>query len=423
MNTIVSKSSPVVVVGPSEPDMPTDGIINLSSFDKFLVPVPTTQLLVFDRPIGDPIGTIKKALSQALVHYHPMAGRIVAAVGGDEGELAHIACTGEGVSFVAASASCTLDEAVKTSSLLLMDLAVRYPTEYCGLGDSLLLMQVTEFTCGGFVVGVTWNHVMADGHGMAQFLQAVGELARGMPVPSVVPVRSDVDGALPCLPSEMVAAVRSQIRIETEELASLDVTVPSSVIGRIKAECGGDCTAFDAVAAVLWRCRTRAAISDDDPDALAPLVFTKNVRELVGAKNGYYGNCLAIQMVLATRGTVASSGIKDLVKLIKLAKEKMPDILLENANGGTDDHEAHEQQAPPRYNALTLTSWRNLGFEAVDFGSGGASRVMWRTEQTVGFVCVVCPPCKEKDGINVMSLCVKPDHADAFLQEMGALNI
>jgi len=146
---------------------------------------------------------------------------------------------------------------------------------------------------------------------------------------------------------------------------------------------------------VLWRCRTRAAISDDDPDALAPLVFTKNVRELVGAKNGYYGNCLAIQMVLATRGTVASSGIKDLVKLIKLAKEKMPDILLENANGGTDDHEAHEQQAPPRYNALTLTSWRNLGFEAVDFGSGGASRVMWRTEQTVGVVCVVCPPCKE----------------------------
>lgn len=37
--------------------------------------------------------------------------------------------------------------------------------------DPLLLVQVTEFSCGGFVV--------ADGTGMAQFLQAVGELARG----------------------------------------------------------------------------------------------------------------------------------------------------------------------------------------------------------------------------------------------------
>lgn len=59
----------------------------------------------------------------------------------------------------------------------------------CRRGDPLLLMQVTEFSCGGFTVAVTWNHAVADGKGMAQFLQAIGELARGMPAPSVLPRR------------------------------------------------------------------------------------------------------------------------------------------------------------------------------------------------------------------------------------------
>ena len=61
----------------------------------------------------------------------------------------------------------------------------------CRQTDPLLLMQVTVFACGEFVVGVTWNHVLADGAGIGQFLQAVAELARGMSLPSVVPVRSD----------------------------------------------------------------------------------------------------------------------------------------------------------------------------------------------------------------------------------------
>jgi len=54
--------------------------------------------------------------------------------------------------------------------------------------DPLLLVQVTEFACGGFVVGVSSNHVIADGAGTVQFLQAVGELARGISPPSCFPI-------------------------------------------------------------------------------------------------------------------------------------------------------------------------------------------------------------------------------------------
>ncbi|XP_037483099.1 acyl transferase 15-like [Triticum dicoccoides] len=419
MSDAVVTKSPAVVVGPSEPGTPT-GIISLSSFDKVHIPIPMALLLIFDEPIDDPAETIKKALSRALVPYHPMAGRLVA--GADDDAYLSIACTGEGVPFVAASASCALEEAMTALSPgLLRELTVRYPGELCRLSDALVLMQVTEFTCGGFVVGVTWNHVMADGAGIAQFLQAVGELARGMGAPSVVPVRSGA--TIPPIPTPVVAALRSQMQVLTEELASLDVMIPSSLISRVKAECSGGSTTFEVVAAALWRSRTRAIFSgsgNGDPDAPAMLCFPKNVREKVGAEHGYYGNCLSSQLVLATNGTVASSEIKDLVKLIK----GHADILDLLKNGGAASGvDLGRLMSSPRYHTIAVSSWRNLGMEATDFGGGKPARAMWQPENSAGFLCVVCPPCKGKDGVNVLSRCVTPEHAEAFLRELAALDM
>ncbi|KAM3393711.1 hypothetical protein ACQJBY_014439 [Aegilops geniculata] len=425
MSIVVTKSSPMAVTGPPELGTVTGGIINLSSFDKCFAPVPVTLLLVFDHPIDEPAETIKKALSAALVLYHPMAGRLVA---GPDGEPIHILCTGEGVSFVSASASCALDQ-LMMSPLLLGDLAVHYPADYCRPNDTMLVMQVTEFTCGGFIVGVTWNHVLADAAGMAQFLQAVGELARGMPTPSVVPVRSEADGTIPRLPSPVVTAMRSRMRVGMEEMACLHVTISWSLISCITAECGGDCTVFDAVAAVLWLCRTRAVISD--PDTPAPLVFSSDMRGLVRAKRGYYGNCVWRQPVQAKSGTVASGDIKDLVKLIKLAKEIIPGMITDGRHETTGacarvDQLQENPPPTPRHNMLIVTSLRNLGFDAVDFGRGGPARVMpplSPAERAPMNVCVMCPPCKGTDGVDVVSLCVKPEHADAFLRELAALHM
>ncbi|KAL6639757.1 hypothetical protein ACP70R_022579 [Stipagrostis hirtigluma subsp. patula] len=415
----VTKSSPVVI-RPSESEpaataAPPDDTVALSSFDRFMPPVPVTALLVFDCPIHEPSETIKRALARALAHYRPLAGRLDGRGG--------ISCTGEGVTFVGASAGCTLEEAM--AALQLMDLAVRYPGELCRDTDPLLLVQVTEFACGGFVVGVTWNHVAADGVGMAQFLQAVGELARGVSPPSVVPFRH-WDGSLPSS-----AAVPAQApAIEQRCLARQDITVPWSLISRIKAGGfggGGEpCTVFEAVAAALWRCRTRAALSDD-LQSPAPLIFPCNVRGHVGARAGYYGNCLAVQLVPATSCAVASSSVGDLVRLIRRAKEKVPDLLSNSGGGGGNvDAGGGEAEDPAAlwYGAFAVTSWRNLGFESADFGGGTPARVVWHAEWATVPGCAVCPSCRagrDDDGVKVSSLCVKPEHADAFLRELARM--
>jgi hypothetical protein len=126
---------------------------------------------------------------------------------------------------------------------------------------------------------------------------------------------------------------------------------------------------------------------------------------------------------------VASSGIGHLVGLIRRAKEKVPDLLSTPGSGAAADHQGH-QAAPPTsslwYETFTVTDWRNLGLDTVDFGSGPPERVLLRHDRRAMVPgCVVCPPRRARrhgcDGVVVSSKFVKPQHVDALLAELAAL--
>lgn len=440
MSTIVTKSSPVVVGPATSPATPTVEHIKLSSFDKALAFSPFTSFLVFDHTIHEPAETVRSALSRALVHYFPVAGRAV--VGADGGEL-RISCTGEGVLFVSASANCSLEDVKLFDppyAELLWELAVVYPKETCRQSDPLLLVQVTEFSCGGYVVGTTWNHALADGTGMAQFLQAVGDLARGLPQPSVLPV-SCGDDSLPELPPLVTFIEKMMVTLQPQGLVYQDITVPWKLVDRVRSEFAaaaaghGDdepCTVYEAVVAVLWQCRTRVVMSD--PDAAAPLVFAANVRKHVGARDGYFGNCVTSAVTVPRSGEVANGDVKDVVKLIKRAKQGIrgqfikSDDVASGEEGGGLHRQADYYSAPTEieqlgdvlfgYNAFYVSSWRNLGFDAADMGGGTPARVMCHVELTAVPNCVACVPCGGKDGANVLTLCVREEHVDAFLRAL-----
>jgi len=106
MSSRVTKSLPFLVV-PSEAT--PAGVLPLTAMDRALASLPMAALLVFENPIDQPAESIRRALSRALVLYYPMAGRLTIT-----GDQLKIACTGEGVAFVGASASCTLQVEMKT---------------------------------------------------------------------------------------------------------------------------------------------------------------------------------------------------------------------------------------------------------------------------------------------------------------------
>jgi hypothetical protein len=367
---------------------------------------------VFKNPIHEPDETVRRGLAQALVHYYPIAGRL--AVGATSGEIV-IKCTGEGAPFAAASANCAIKDVPELCDPSLQEELALYPSMgFSHSADPLMLMQVTVFSCGGFIVGITWNHLLCDGCGLVQFFQAVGELARGLASPSVIPVREG-DSLKLGLPPFSTKFMRFVATLQPFLRAFLNITVPSSLINHIKhmfsASQGLSCSVFEAVAAVLWRCRTRAILCDQG--ALVALFFMANARKYAGAKEGFYGNCVTIHLVTATSGMVANGNIIDLVKMIQRAKDQV--------SGQPNVMDEVQQQRLPGYNLLGLSSWRTFG-GGFDFGARGLARLMSYEQERIGLpFCAVCLPCEVDH--NVMARCVKEEHANAFLQEISNIQL
>jgi len=153
-----------------------------------------------------------------------------------------------------------------------------------------------------------------------------------------------------------------------------------------------------------------------DPKALAVLYFVANARRHAGAKKGYYGNCVTMQLARATSGAVANADVMDLVKMIQCAKARLPDQ-------SDMDELLLQQPHCLGYNLLGMSCWRNIGLQVPDFGAGRPARVTcyWQEQDrtTLPF-CIPCIPCK--DDHNVLSICVREEHAGAFRQELALMH-
>ncbi|CAL9777881.1 unnamed protein product [Musa acuminata subsp. burmannicoides] len=86
---------------------------------------------------------------------------------GTKAKIEFVACTASGVWFVEASADCTLEDVNR----LQRPLSIPAAEQVCYL--------VTQFRCGGFAVGIRFNHAVFDGVGAGQFFKAVGEMVQG----------------------------------------------------------------------------------------------------------------------------------------------------------------------------------------------------------------------------------------------------
>ncbi|RCV15442.1 hypothetical protein SETIT_3G056600v2 [Setaria italica] len=134
----------------------------------------------------DPAAVIHRALDDALVPYYPLAGRLREV----EGRRLVVDCTGEWVLFVEADADVRLAELEAATGLRppfpCLDRLLCYVEGSSGvLNCTLLLIQVTWLLCGGFAFAFRVNHVTCDAAGVAQFVSAVAEIARGLPAPTV----------------------------------------------------------------------------------------------------------------------------------------------------------------------------------------------------------------------------------------------
>ncbi|KAJ3676008.1 hypothetical protein LUZ60_003420 [Juncus effusus] len=402
------------LVRPSEPT-PSDTLY-LSVIDRVAGLRHMVRSLHVFKDGQDAARVIKEALSKALVKYYPFAGRFVDPVH-QTGEV-HVACTGEGVWFVKAKASCSLEDVKYLDHPLMIPQDELFPEPDTGT-DPLtlpLMMQVTEFTCGGFVVGLISVHTIADGLGAGQVMNAIGEIARGLKEPNVEPIWSrDLIPNPPKLPPGPPPEFPSfSLQYHTTDFSLNDIM-------KIKAKyfesTGQRCSTFDASIAKVWQARVRAI--QLGPQDLVHVCFFANTRHLLHqvlpTEGGFYGNCFYPVTVTSTSQEVQSAELVDVVKIIRNSKARLP---VHFAKWAVGDFKEDPYELTFTYNSLFVSDWTRLGFLEVDYGWGPPVHVIPFAYYQFMAVAIIGAPPAPKKGVRIMTQCVEKEHLTTFQEEM-----
>ncbi|XP_066366715.1 acyl transferase 7-like [Miscanthus floridulus] len=378
-----------------------------------------------------PAATIERALARALVDYYPLAGRLAASE--TAGGL-HVDCSAEGVWFIEAAVRCRLEDVdyLEYPLQIPKDDLLPHPLprpSHDGESKLILLVQVTAFACGGFVVGFRFSHAVADGLGAAKFMGAVGELARGAEQVSVSPTWAR--DAIPDPPGALVGSLPDPTGAKRLEYLAIDIS--ADYIDHFKSQFaaatgGGRCSAFEVLIAKAWQSRTRAAGFEDPAGTPVQLCFAMNARPLLGATRlprggaGFYGNCYYIMRVASTADRVASSSVTDVVKIIREGKKRLPSEFArwaagEEGAGGVDPY-----QITSDYRTLLVSDWTRLGFAEVDYGWGPPAHVVPLTNLDYIATCILVKPWAHKPGARLITQCVTRDRVECFHDAMVDMN-
>ncbi|CAL4907143.1 unnamed protein product [Urochloa decumbens] len=425
--TVTRRSQSFVV--PSEPASPAETTtLELSAIDRVPGLRHTVRSLhVFrnkpTRRDGDdaarrpPAEVIRAALSRALADYRPFAGRFVGSLVAGE---ASVECTDEGAWFVEAVADCSLEDVNGLDYPLMVSVEDLLPAPEEGVDPTSIpiMMQVTEFACGGFVVGLVAVHTLADGLGAAQFINTISEFARGKERPTVTPIWAR---ALIPNPPKLPPGPPPSFQSFGFQHFTTDVT--SDRIARVKAEyfqaTGQYCSTFDVAIAKVWQARTRAIKYSLESEV--HVCFFANTRHLLNQvlpkDGGFYGNCFYPVTVTATVEDVVTAGLLDVIRMIRDGKARLP---LEFSKWAAGEVKVDPYQLTFEHNVLFVSDWTRLGFFEVDFGWGAPNHIIPFTYADYMAVAVLGAPPLPKKGTRIMTQCVEEKHLMDFKDEMKA---
>ncbi|XP_028755979.1 methanol O-anthraniloyltransferase-like [Neltuma alba] len=327
----------------------------------------------------DPAMVIREAISQALVYYYPLAGRL------REGENRKlmVECNGEGVLFLEADADVSLLElgdSILPPCPYLNHFLLPLPASEAILGCPLLFFQVTRLSCGGFVLGVWMNHTVCDTLGLVQFLKMVSEFATHSPL-SQIPVwqRHLLSARHPpritCLHHEYhqpishpnsqtlhsdpdSETVHESFFFGPKHIASLRNRLPHHL---------RNCSTFELLTACLWKCRTEALdLKPSEIVSISPFITARGKRGL-DLPDGYYGNAFAFPTAISEAGLICNNPLGHALGLIRGVKAQMNKEYLSSVA------DLMVLKGRPKYrtngNYLVADSSR-VEFHKVDFGWG-----------------------------------------------------
>ncbi|XP_024533907.1 omega-hydroxypalmitate O-feruloyl transferase [Selaginella moellendorffii] len=352
------------------------------------------------RAADNPADVIRQGLSKALDHYYPLAGRLGIS---SEGKLEVVmkksgdGAEQQGVVFAEAEADariCDLGDIIRPGSTPLLQLVYAIPGAKNVLEVPPMTVQVTKFKCGGFVLGLCINHCMFDGIGAMEFVHAWAELSRGFPLSltpeldrSVLKARSPPLVEFPHLEYAQVDDVSggSQqnlhlndddqlvyrvFRIRGQQLEQLKSQIDNEMVAaqedNVDAPGWRKCSTFEALSALVWKCRTKALAMDDRQPS--KLLFAVDYRSRIQPPlpKGFMGNGIMLTYAMTTASELESKHLSEVVSLVREAIARIHDSYIRSS---IDCFEL-QRFCPSLFSTLLVSTWSRLSFHTTDFGWG-----------------------------------------------------
>ncbi|XP_073279557.1 LOW QUALITY PROTEIN: tetrahydroanabasine acetyltransferase-like [Primulina huaijiensis] len=427
------------VVPPSKPPFDGDQILPLSNLD---LDRNNDVILRYLRVYANhhprqqpphPFQVITVSLSAALVPYYPFAGKLRRRA---EDGLLELHChLGDGVPVVSAVVDCQLSSIDYLDGESENELTEQLVPNLNPNEDVIqpMMLQVTRFGCGGFVLGAAIHHAICDGLGATLFFNAMAELASGSGRITTDPVwnRSTLLG--PRKPARVEFRIDEFLKFDRGFSPYLDSGKRAlkecfnvkedwlyNLKGLLYQQSGIKFTTFEALGAFIWRARTKS--SEVPGEERVTFAYSINVRKIVNPPlpNGYWGNgCVPIYIPLLAKD-VAEQPIWKTADSIKKSKLNATDEYVRSFIDFQELHYAQGVTAGPRVSGFT--DWRHLGHSTMDFGWGGPVAVVPLSRRLLGSTepCFFLPG-KEGGGMVKVLLHLDEDAIPGFRQEMGKL--
>ncbi|KAL1817727.1 shikimate O-hydroxycinnamoyltransferase [Daucus carota subsp. sativus] len=370
--------------------------------------------------------TVKEALSNVLVSFYPMAGRL----GRDQEGRVEIDCNAKGVLYVEAESDNVVDDYGDfRPSLELRRLVPE--VDYSGDISScpLFIAQVTRFKCGGVALGCGVHHTLSDGLSSLHFINTWSDISRGLSIaiPPFIdrtllrardpptPVFDHVEYHPP--PSlNTPEAVKSPkaptttvLKLTLEQLNQIKSTAKSD--GNAK-----DHSTYEILSAHLWRCACKARGLSDDQMTKLYVATDGRFRLSPPLPPGYLGNVVFTATPAGTAGEIISEPLVNSAKRIHAALSKMGNEYLRSA---LDFLECQPDLSAlvrgPQYFAspnLNINSWTRLPIYDSDFGWGRPIHMGPAVILYEGTIYVIPSPTNDRSVS--LSVCLDADHVEKF---------
>ncbi|KAF3329480.1 salutaridinol 7-O-acetyltransferase-like protein [Carex littledalei] len=247
---------------PSQPTCNSIPSISHSLLDQLSPPIYTHVLFFYSTYLPNTSEKLKSSLSQTLKYFYPLAGRIKEI---DKGKL-HVECNDEGVEFNETRVTGAILESIHQGpavELLNELLPIKKSIFDYRENDPLLAVQLNVLDGGGFVLGLSICHLIADGASLSMFINWWSRTAHGFTEnssPAPLPPRFDCASVFP--PKEMIQNTPHKRSTEfsgpSQDGAIRCFSINSKAMEMLKQVSVGQSTRVEAVSALVWRCIKRA---------------------------------------------------------------------------------------------------------------------------------------------------------------------